>query len=329
MKKFVRHMVWYGTVGAIACAVGVLALVGYLCSVAYAPIFAPIAPATKHEILIKSGTTVSQTARLLHQSGVTGGVMPVRLIMQITGRSPQAGLYTFTAGQTVWDVVKILNDGDTSPFALTVPEGTISADVVRLLNANTYLTGLITGQVAEGTILPETYYVDYGTPRADVLHRMQAHHAEVLDTIWQNRNKKIPLKSKAELVIVASIVELETPIRAEMPRVAGVYLNRIRKKMHLNADPTVAYGVTMGKHKMKRLLTRRDLRKPTPYNTYTNYGLPPTPISNPGYHALFATANPTQTDDLYFVADGTGGHVFAKTYKQHKRNVAKWRKINK
>lgn len=328
MIQIMRPFVVYIVMAFVAVLIVLIFVIGYVYKFAHNPITVQ-GKDGKQQILIRSGTTVTDTASLLKSHGLVPNALTVEMIMRIMGKPPQAGLYTFKQNQTVWQIITAMQRGDTSPFVLMIPEGMLTTDVIRRLQAHTYLTGDIHGNYAEGTLLPETYHIEYGTSRTDVLVRMQNHQQILVDTIWKNRNETIPLNSKQDLVILASIVEMETPLRREMPLVAGVYLNRLKKRMYLNADPTVAYGLTMGKNKLQRLLTRGDLRQPSPYNTYLIHGLPPTPISNPGRHALESVANPAKTDYLYFVANGTGGHTFAKTYAEHKKNVAKWYRVNK
>ena len=280
-------------------------------------------------VLVPKGASIAGVSHILVKNGAIDNPRDVKWLMMLTGISPRAGLYQFSAESSVWSVLQKMNRGDVSPFAITIPEGMLTSDIIRRLKGNPFLTGKITGTFAEGSLLPETYYVDYGTDRTAVLKRMQGEMKKLVTKIWAERDKSIPLKSPQDMVILASIVEMETPVHAEKPVVAGVYLNRLKKRMRLNADPTVAYGIYKGKKKLDRPLLFRDLKKPSPYNTYTNYGLPPTPIANAGRLSLLAVANPKKTKYLYFVADGTGGHAFAKTFAEHKRNVAKWRRINR
>ena len=284
---------------------------------------------TTVQVLVPKGASIAGISHILAKNGVVHNPRNMKWLMLLSGVSPQAGLYQFSEQSTLWSVIQKMHRGDVSPFSITIPEGMLTSDIIRRLNANTLLTGQVKQKMPEGSLLPETYYVDYGTDRTALLQRMQADMQKQVTEIWAGRDKSIPLKSAKDMVILASIVEMETPIHREKSVVAGVYLNRLKKRMRLNADPTVAYGIYRGKKKLDRPLWFRDLKKPSPYNTYLNYGLPPTPIANPGRQSLMAVAHPKKTNYLYFVADGTGGHVFAKTFAEHKRNVAKWRKINR
>jgi UPF0755 protein len=191
------------------------------------------------------------------------------------------------------------------------------------------LTGEIDRLPPEGTLLPETYKVVRGTTRQQVLARMAAAHKRLVQETWERRAQDLPVKSMQDFITLASIVEKETGKADERTRVAAVFINRMNRRMRLQSDPTIIYGLAGGKGTLGRSLTRDDVEKPTPYNTYVIDGLPPGPIANPGRASLEAVANPSRTKELYFVADGTGGHIFAATYDQHLRNVARWREYQK
>ena len=181
----------------------------------------------------------------------------------------------------------------------------------------------------EGQLLPETYFFRKNFSRNTQIKNMKNNMSLILDEAWKNRDKNLPLKNKEELLILASIVEKETGISAERDRIAGVFINRINLGMKLQSDPTVIYAVTLGKYKLERPLSKRDLKIKSPYNTYFTYKLPPTPICNPGKKAIFATANPLETKDLYFVANGNGGHSFSRTLREHNIHVQKLRKYER
>jgi UPF0755 protein len=239
----------------------------------------------------------------------------------------KAGEYIFKPGVSMRGVMDILVEGRGIQHALTIPEGWTSAMIVDRLMEDDVLTGEPPPVPREGSILPDTYKFERGTTRAQLVARMEKEQKETLAEVWQNRSPALQIKSPAELVTLASIVEKETGKADERPRVASVFLNRLQKNMRLQSDPTVIYGIVGGKGKLDRPITKADLDQQTPFNTYLINGLPPGPIANPGRAALEAVANPSRTKDLYFVADGTGGHAFAETLDQHNRNVARWREL--
>ncbi|MFN9161381.1 MAG: endolytic transglycosylase MltG, partial [Alphaproteobacteria bacterium] len=190
------------------------------------------------------------------------------------------------------------------------------------------LEGSITRAPVEGALLPEPYIFNRGMPRDELIARMERDHQEVLDELWARRVPNLPIATKEEAVILASIVEKETGVASERPLVAGVFINRLRKGMKLQSDPTIIYGLTKGVP-LGRGIRKSEIEKATPYNTYVINGLPPTPIANPGRESIAAVLNPATTDALFFVADGTGGHVFAATLAEHERNVANWRQVER
>jgi UPF0755 protein len=212
---------------------------------------------------------------------------------------------------------------------VTIPEGLTSDQVVQRLRDNDVFVGEVKEVPREGSILPETYEFERGVPRAKVLQVMAQAQAKAVDDIWKKRAPDLPIRSPGELVTLASIVEKETGRADERPRVAGVFINRLQKRMRLESDPTIVYGLVGGKGTLGHSISKSELNQPTPYNTYLIEGLPPGPIANPGKAAMEAVANPSRTQDLFFVADGTGGHAFADTLEQHQKNVLRWRQIEK
>ncbi len=214
----------------------------------------------------------------------------------------------------------------------TIPEGLTAPQVVALLAAAEGLDGEPPplDKIGEGTLLPETYQYVRGDRRVDIVGRMRKAMAETLDELWRKRSADAsPLATPRDAVILASIVERETALSEERPRIAAVFLNRLRRGMRLQSDPTVVYGLSNGTGTIGRPLTRADLAVDHPYNTYIHGGLPPGPIANPGRDSLAAVLQPAKSKDLYFVADGTGGHAFARTLDEHNRNVARWRRIQR
>jgi UPF0755 protein len=235
------------------------------------------------------------------------------------------GEYEFASGASMEDVLRMITAGRFLTYKVTIPEGWTSQMVVNRLTEQKELDGEIKAVPPEGSILPDTYVFRRGLTRQKLLEDMQAAQTKLLDTIWKARPPTVKLASPQELVTLASIVEKETGVAEERPKVASVFLNRLNEKMRLQSDPTTIYGIVGGKGKLDRSLTRADLEASTPYNTYTINGLPPGPIANPGRAALEAVLNPEDTKYLYFVADGTGGHAFASTLDEHNANVRKWR----
>lgn len=241
----------------------------------------------------------------------------------------KAGEFSFDPGMSMRQVMDLLVSGKSILHSITVPEGLTSKQIVDRLKNDDTLTGDIDAIPEEGSLLPETYKFTRGTTRAQIIDQMRDAHDKALAAIWRTRRADLPIKNQREFVTLASIVEKETGKADERPRVAAVFVNRLRKNMRLQSDPTIIYGIVGGQGTLGRSITRSDIDAETPYNTYRINGLPPGPIANPGRAALEAVAQPSATGDLYFVADGTGGHIFADTLAEHNRNVAKWRVIEK
>lgn len=241
----------------------------------------------------------------------------------------KAGEYEIPKQASMRTVLDHLLEGKSILHDLPFPEGLTSQQLVDRMNQHPVLKGEINEIPAEGSLLPDTYKFTRGTERMELIKRMQTAQEKFLDNLWQQRQEDLPFKTKEEALILASIVEKETGIASERPHIAGLFINRLRKGMRLQSDPTIIYGLVGGIGKLGRGLRRSEIDKKTEYNTYQIDGLPPTPIANPGRAAIEAVLNPKETDDLYFVADGTGGHIFAKTLKEHNRNVVNWRKIEK
>ncbi len=239
------------------------------------------------------------------------------------------GEYSFQKSASLRDVIGTIVEGKVVQHSVTVPEGLTSEQIVARLSDNDIFAGSVREVPREGTLLPETYKFPRGTTREQVIQRMQQAQKRALAEIWERRSPDVPLKSPDQLVTLASIVEKETGKPDERSRVAAVFVNRLRQKIKLQSDPTIIYGLVGGKGTLGRPIKRSEIAQPSPYNTYVIDGLPPGPISNPGRASLEATANPARTRDLFFVADGTGGHAFTETYDQHQKNVAKLRAMEK
>lgn len=283
-------------------------------------------------VLIPRGTGVSGVAQRLAEARVVsdGRLLQVAAWYTDTAGRLKAGEYLFMPGDTPRDVLERIAAGKVLVRRLTIPEGLSSAAIRQIVEAAEALSGEWPSEAVEqGALLPETYYYVYGDSRADLVARMRKSRDELLAELWTNRAKDLPLSSPDQAVILASIVEAETPLPAERPRVAGVYLNRLKRGMRLQADPTVAFGLTKGERDLERPLSRADLAQASPWNTYMIDGLPPTPINHPGRASLTAVLQPERHDYLFFVADGKGGHLFARTYEEHLRNVVAYRASRK
>ncbi|GAB4532372.1 MAG: endolytic transglycosylase MltG [Roseibium sp.] len=243
----------------------------------------------------------------------------------------KAGEYAFAPGASMQQIMTDLVEGNAVTHSVTIPEGWTTAQIIDRVRKHPVLTGEITEIPPEGALLPETYTFARGMTRQEIINQMKAAQEKLLAEIWERRSDGLPVETPEELVILASIVEKETALADERPRVAGVFVNRLNKNMRLQSDPTILYGLYGGEAWLKdrSAIKQSELKAENGYNTYQIDGLPPGPIGNPGRAAMEAVANPSRTLDLYFVADGTGGHVFAETYAQHQDNVRKWRQIER
>ena len=239
----------------------------------------------------------------------------------------KAGEYQFKAHASISDVVTAMSKGEVIIHEVTIPEGLTSEQIVARLMDNDVLTGNIDDVPAEGSMLPDTYSFARGETRAQLIAHMQRAQQRLVQDIWAGRAPDLPIKTPEQLVILASLVEKETGKPDERTRIAAVFVNRLKQKMRLQSDPTIIYGLVGGKGSLGRPIMKSEIDQPTSYNTYQIDGLPPGPITNPGRAALEAAANPARTRDLYFVADGTGGHVFSETYEQHQKNVLRLRHL--
>jgi UPF0755 protein len=282
-------------------------------------------------VVIEANSSTRAIAERLAERGVLDAAdsLVFRLAAKLQGASLKAGEYEFKAQSSIRDIIELLQSGRVYQHKVTIAEGLTVMEIITLLQGETALTGALSALPAEGSLLPETYYYTYGMTRQMIVERMQKAMRETLVPLWESRSADTILKTPEEAAVLASIVEKETGLAAERPRVAGVFINRLRQGMPLQSDPTVIYAVTEGKMKLERPLSLADLKAPSPYNTYMVRGLPPSPIANVGKAALEAVLHPEAHDYLYFVADGTGGHAFAKTLAEHNNNVAKWRRISK
>ena len=278
-------------------------------------------------INIPRGLGIRDISLLLVREGVIDQpwvFMGSVLVMKARG-GLKHGEYQFTKHARLADVVDTLIEGHVVQHAITVAEGLTSEQIVARLLEDKDLEGQIKDIPREGTLLPETYKFTRGMTREQIIQRMERDDRRVVEDVWEHRMPDLPLKTPEQLVTLASIVEKETGRPDERSRVASVFINRLKNKMKLQSDPTIIYGLIGGKGSLGRPIMKTEIEQKTPYNTYVIDGLPPGPIANPGRASLEAVANPARTKDLYFVADGSGGHVFAESYDQHQKNVAKLR----
>jgi peptidoglycan lytic transglycosylase G len=280
-------------------------------------------------IVIPPHTGLAEIAELLTKNGVIRHRLPFEIgaILSGNGSALRAGEYKFPAATSPLHATAIIASGKTVRHRLTIREGLTSIEVLALVQAAPALVGGVGTPPPEGSLMPDTYIYSYGEPRRELIERMEREMTHVLATTWAKRQPDLPLANPEQMLILASLVEKEAARADERARIAAVFVNRLRLGMRLESDPTVIYVLSdAGAKTFFRPLTRADLQTPSPYNTYLEQGLPPGPIDNPGMAALHAAAWPASTDDLYFVADHNGGHVFAKTLAEHNRNVAQYRR---
>ena len=282
-------------------------------------------------IIVERGAAMPRIAESLQQAGVIDDAFLFRVAARLyrVSRSLKAGEYAFPAKVSMGGVIDILVSGETVVRQMTVPEGLTSAEILVLLGGMEGLVGSVEDLPEEGSLLPETYNYAWSDEQGVIVARMQQAMSDALAELWPERAEGLPFDTPEEALVLASIVEKETGVAEERPLVASVFVNRLRRGMRLQSDPTVIYAITEGKGPLDRPLSKRDLKVDNPYNTYRYAGLPPGPIANPGRASLEAVLNPAESDYYYFVADGTGGHAFAKTLAEHNRNVAKWRSLKR
>lgn len=283
-------------------------------------------------VLIPRGAGPATMAKVLEAEGVINHPRLFRIALMVdpNPKPIKAGEYEVPAHTSMAGLVDLLQSGKLVQRRLTVPEGMTTAEVLDLVRKTEALSGNITLDVKEGDLLPETYFYSRDDTRDGVLLRMKEAMEKTLDEAWRKRAAGLPYASKRDALILASIIEKETSIAAERAKVAAVYVNRLRIRMRLESDPTTIYGITGGKGMLGRELTRADLQSSSPYNTYVVAGLPPGPICNPGRASILAAVAPAPRDrSLYFVADGQGGHVFARNVYEHNRNVARWKETQR
>jgi UPF0755 protein len=280
-------------------------------------------------VILRHGASLPEIASSLERAGVVRSSSVFVAVAQVTGaaRGLKAGEYRITSREPMARILDDIRNGRVVRHQLTIPEGWTSDMAADALARTPELTGDAPAP-PEGSLLPDTYQFERGDDRAAVLKRMMDAHDEMLATLWARRQQGLPLTTPDQAVTLASIVEKETGVASERPRVAAVFVNRLRAGMRLESDPTIIYGLTRGKP-LGRGIRLSEITQLTPYNTYLIPGLPPTPIANPGRASLAAVLDPPKTTELFFVADGGGGHVFASTFPEHKKNVDRWRALQK
>ncbi len=285
---------------------------------------------------VPQGAGLSSLSGKLEAEGLIDSAVMLKLNAKFTGigGALKTGEYSIEAGASMKDVIDIFESGKTVLYPLTLPEGMTSAQMMRIIEAAETLSGKMPPTPPEGSLLPETYMHPRGMSRAALVAKMKEAQTELIDRLWETRQEGLPIKTKAEAINLAAVVEKETGGGHEVEKVAGVFINRLNKGMRLQSDPTIIYGISQGeilrgRDGKQRGLRRSEIDRKTDWNTYQIDGLPKTPICNPGASSIAAVLNPAQTDALFFVADGTGGHAFSQTYAEHNKHVAKWRVIER
>jgi UPF0755 protein len=325
--------------GVFTLLVLVMAIIGGVALALHSWVNAPGPLAASKPVVIPKGEGVHDIATRLEREGVitdrrlfiAGYLMAKATAWGDRARSPQlrAGDYQMPQAASIRNIIDILTDGRTITHRVTIPEGLTSQQIVERLRADASLTGELTDVPQEGALLPETFIIQRGAPRQAILDNMRSEFRKLKEKLWDQRQKGLPFKTWEEAVVLASIVEKETGRNDERERVAAVFVNRLRQNIRLQSDPTILYGLNAGKTVWNRPIMKNEIAQKTAHNTYQIDGLPPTPICNPGRASIEAVLNPASNKDLYFVADGNGGHIFAETLKDHNANVQKWRVIEK
>lgn len=317
----------------LSCVVLALVAAGVVFYIGKHEFDAPGPTSEAQKVMVQPNTGVGQIASTLESEGVISDARIFRLGVRAYGNddSLKAGEYEIKAGASMRDIMDLLKSGKSVMYSLTVPEGlTVEQAFDRIRD-----TGELTGDMPsnfppEGSLAADTVRFTRGTPRQQVIDKLKAEQKKRVEAAWEGREKDLPIDSIEDFVTLASIVEKETGVAEERPQVAAVFINRLKKGMRLQSDPTIIYGLYGGKGKpADKPIYQSDLDKKTAYNTYQIDGLPPTPIATPGQAALDAVAHPAKSDALYFVADGTGGHVFSSSLDEHNENVARWRALQK
>lgn len=290
-------------------------------------IYTPSHRQNDQTIIIEKGMGMAQMGRLLAKQGIIDNEYLFYAATYIENHwgKLKAGEFLIPQKASLADIVNLLASGKVIVHQVTFPEGITVRDILEKIDNIPQLKGNIVEVVSEGELLPETYSYVYGDTKQSLINQMRQNMTHCLETSWKGKKGNLPYQNKSEALVMASIIEKETAKHHERPQVAAVFINRLKFGMKLQADPTVIYGLTLGQSKFQRSLTKDDLQSPTPYNTYVIHGLPPKPIACPGKASIQAALNPAETNDLYFVADGNGGHNFSQNLTQHNTYVKQWR----
>ena len=325
-RRFLRAIAFFTISFLVA-----LLIVGAPMWIAWRGFVGPSDIPARTTVLIEEGSGLGRIANELERAGLVADALMFRVGVEVHRKasSLKAGEYEIPRHASMREIMRILVEGKPILHSITVFEGMTSWEVVEHLKLQPVLTGSVPIVPAEGSLLPETYLVTRGTSRQDVIDRMRKAQRKVINDLWDDRQEGLPFNTIEEALVLASIVEKETGKGDERDKAASVFINRLRKGMRLQSDPTIIYGITNGEGPLGRRIRRSEINAVTPYNTYQIDGLPPTPIANPGEAAIAAVLNPAETEYLFFVADGTGGHAFAKTNRQHEQNVRVWRRIQR
>lgn len=285
---------------------------------------------TEKTIIINSGTSARHISRILAEHEIIRYPFIFRTIAiaaRTLGYTLKSGEYAFTSHITAFQVLQLLESGKSVIHKFVVPEGVTVNEIRTKLQNEPLLVGEVEDNIMEGFLMPSTYFFSFGDQRQKLVSQMKRLMSEALDEITPLLDKTSPIKTRSELLILASIVEKESYLEEEKPHIAAVFLNRLKKNMMLQADPTTIYAITQGKYRLARPLSKKDLKIASPYNTYYVSGLPPSPIACPSKSAIEAVAKPSKSDDLYFVVDGNGGHNFSSDLATHNSNVMKYRRV--
>lgn len=282
------------------------------------------------KFIVNNGMTFREVVEKLHDKEIIKNPTSFLYIAQLVkGLDPKVhyGEYFFEKNISYYRILHKMVEGNIFFRKVTIAEGLSSDSTLKIINDSKGLVGNLPSAILEGSLLPETYFYSYNDSKISIIQRMQEAMQKTIDELWQNRDPNIPVRTKKEALILASIVEKETGVKEERPKVASVFINRLNKSMKLQSDPTIIYSFTFGNKELERPIRMSDIQNNSSFNTYHIYGLPPTPICNPGIDSIKAVLNPIKTEFLFFVASGNGDHVFTSSLREHNIYVAKYRNL--